>query len=263
MPKIGKCALCLIEGKQLRDSHYVPAGVYRVLRDESAEDGNPNPILLGERAAIQTSKQITDYLLCPECEDRLNRNGENYFLKICWRRNGFKLHAILDATPPSLLFPRIKVYAAANFPEINVQAISYFAASMFWRASVHDWNGRGDEQIQLGPYEQQFRKYLMAESDFPVDCALWVSVPDTITPFTPSSFIPYGGRINGMWQYTSFILGVGFQLYVGNGVSQAHRELCFVRGKGHPIVKSDLQEQGILNAVLDKYRSHPDFAAAK
>jgi hypothetical protein len=103
----------------------------------------------------------------------LNRNGENHFLKMCWRRNGFKLHAILDAAPPSLVFPRIEVYAAANFPEINVEAISYFAASMFWRASVHDWNNRADEPIQLGPYEEQFRKYLMEESDFPVDCALW------------------------------------------------------------------------------------------
>src|SRR5258708_6712222 len=136
MPKIAKCALCLIEGKELRDSHYVPAGVYRVLRDESATDGNPNPILLGEKTAIQTSKQITDYLLCHECEDRLNRNGENYFLKICWRRNGFKLHAVLDAAPPSLVAGQIKVYAAANFPEIDAGAISYFAASMFWRASV-------------------------------------------------------------------------------------------------------------------------------
>jgi hypothetical protein len=55
----------------------------------------------------------------------------------------------------------------------SVEAISYFAASMFWRASVHDWNNRADEPIQLGPYEEQFRKYLMEESDFPVDCALW------------------------------------------------------------------------------------------
>jgi hypothetical protein len=45
-------------------------------------------VLQEEKDAIQTSKQITDYLLCRNCENRLNRNGENYFLKICWRRTG-------------------------------------------------------------------------------------------------------------------------------------------------------------------------------
>ena len=256
MSKVGRCALCLKEGTELQDSHYLPAGVYRVIRDESAPDGNPNPILLGEETASQSSKQITDYLLCRDCECRLSRNGENYFLRVCWRRNGFRLHAILDAAPPSLVVGKLKIYAADRFPAIDVGVISYFAASMFWRGSVHHWK-HPDAQIQLGPYEEQFRSYLMQPTDFPRDCALWVSVPDKITPFTGSSFVPYGGRSNGFWTYTLFILGVGFQLFVGNRVSKAHREPCFVRGKGHPIVKTDLQEQAILNAVLAKFRRHP------
>lgn len=261
MPKIGKCALCLNEGKELYDSHYLPAGVYRVLRDESAADGNPNPILLGEESAIQTSKQITDYLLCRDCEERLNKNGENYFLQVCWRRNGFLLHDILDRVTPSVVLDRFKVYAASKIREINVEAISYFAASMFWRASVHHWKRYADAQIEMGPYEEELQKYLMGKAGFPRDCALWVSVSDNITPFTGSSFIPYGGRTKGWWQYTLFVLGIGFQLFVGKGITKEHRDLCFIRGKGNPIIRTDLQEQAILNGVLENLRCHPELWA--
>jgi hypothetical protein len=255
MAKIGQCALCLTKAAELQDSHYLPAGVYRVLRDETSPDGNPNPILLGQESAVQTSKQITDYLLCRECEQRLNRNGESYFLQICWRRNGFRLHAILDSATPAFVTDRFRIYAAAKIPEINVEAISYFAASVFWRASVHHWKRYEDAQIDLGPYEEQLRKYLMGDADFPNDCTLWVSVSDKITPFTGSSFVPYGGRINGQWQYTLFALGIGFQLFIGKGITKEHRELCFVRGKGNPIIRTDLQEQAILNGVLENYKT--------
>ena len=263
MRKIGKCALCRRDGQELQDSHYLPAGVYRVLRDENAADGNPNPILFHAEAAVQTSKQITDYLLCRDCELRLSRNGEDYFLKCCWRRNGFRLHATLDAATPSVVAGQIKVYAAAKFQEIDVGALTYFGASMFWRDSVHYWKSRNyaSEQIQLGPYEEQFRTYLMGETQFPGDCVLWVSVPDRITPIAALSLTPYGGtNLNGIRLYKLVVLGIGFMLYVGKALTPEHRELCFVRGTGHPLYKTDLLEQGMINDLSRMFRSSPRLA---
>jgi hypothetical protein len=264
VPKIGKCALCHREGQELQDSHYLPAGVYRVVRNENVEDGNPNPILFHSEAVVQTSKQITDYLLCHDCELRLSRNGEDYFLKYCWRRNGFRLHAILDAASPSIVSGSIKVYSADKFPEIDIRALTYFGASMFWRDSVHHWKSKNytSEQIQLGPYEEQFRTYLLGESDFPEHCVLWISVPENITPLTALSLTPYGGsNFNGVRLYKLVVLGVGFLLYVGRALTAEHRELCSVRGKGHPIYKTDLLEQGITKDLFQLFSLNPHLAA--
>jgi hypothetical protein len=258
VPKIGKCALCHGEGLELQNSHFMPAGVYRVVRNEAEE--NPNPILFHSEAAAQTSKQITDFLLCRACEKRLSEKGENYFLKCCWRRDGFRLHAILDAATPSVVFDRLKIYAAAKFLEINVAALTYFAASMFWRDSVHHWKtgNHMSERIELGPYEEALRQYLVGDADFPQDCVLWVSVPDHVTPFSGVSLTPYGGRqIRGFRCYKLVVLGVGFLLFVGRNLPKEIREPCFVRGTGNPIAKTDMLEEGITQDVLYKFTLHP------
>lgn len=264
MPKIGKCLLCHQPNQELQDSHFIPAGVYRVVRNESTEDGNPNPVLFNEDGVVQTSKQITDFVFCQDCEQRLNRNGEAYFLKYCWRRNGFCLHAVISTATPSVVAGRIKVYAADKLPEIDIQKLAYFGASMFWRDSVHQWKTKNHstDQLELGPYEEQFRTYLMEETGFPENCVLWVSVPETLTPLAHLSLTPYGGaRFDGVRLYKLIVLGVGFMLYVGRALTAAHRELCSVRGKGHPIYQTDLQEQGTLNDLYTLFQGNPRLLA--
>jgi hypothetical protein len=264
MPQIGECLLCHQPNQELQDSHFLPAGVYRVLRNEGTEDGNPNPVLFSEEGAVQTSRQITDFVFCRDCEQRLNRNGEDYFLKYCWRRNGFRLHAVLSAATPSVVAGRIKVYAADELSEVDIQKLTYFGASMFWRDSVHQWKTKNHstEQINLGPYEEQFRTYLMGETGFPENCMLWVSVPETLTPLAPLSLTPYGGaRLDGLRLYKLIVLGVGFMLYVGRAMTPEHRELCSVRGKGHPIYQTDLQEQGALNDLYKMFQGNTRLSA--
>ena len=97
--RIGLCRLCLNPSANLRQSHYLPKGLYRLLRDEKSP--NPNPVLLTERLAVSTSKQLTPYLLCGLCEKRLSHNGENWVLQHCPRRGSFTLATILDAVSPS------------------------------------------------------------------------------------------------------------------------------------------------------------------
>ena len=89
MTRIGTCPPCKKDDQELQHSHGQPAGVYRVLRDET--QGNPNPLKLTNRGVLQDSIQLSDYLLCWNCEQRFNKNGENWFLAYCWRRNQFRL----------------------------------------------------------------------------------------------------------------------------------------------------------------------------
>ncbi len=78
---IGQCKLCLKTGVELRDSHFLSAGIYRILRDDNEK--NPNPWLLTKDAAVQTSSQLKAHLLCHDCEQRFSKNGETWALGRC------------------------------------------------------------------------------------------------------------------------------------------------------------------------------------
>jgi hypothetical protein len=257
MPVIGTCALCKREGQQLQRSHFLPAGVYRATRDAAEE--NPNPILISSEGVWQDSTQVTAHLLCHECEERLNKNGENWFLANCSRKEQFPLAAFLDAATPTGSSTNITVYHATAIKNLDVSALIYFAASMFWRAAVHQWNIKrtGTEPIDLGPYQEQLRTYLLGEAAFPQDCVLWVSVPATPTPFTALSLTPYGSRRSIYHMYKLIVLGVGFNLLVGARIPKTERAMCFVRGTGNPIYRTDLLEEGALRDINRKFQSHP------
>ena len=71
---LGKCALCL-EAGELRDSHFLPAGFYRILREGAP---TANPVFVNKMSAIMSSAQARAHLLCAECERRFNDGGEDW-----------------------------------------------------------------------------------------------------------------------------------------------------------------------------------------
>jgi hypothetical protein len=261
MSRVGVCGLCHLNDQELQDSHFLPAGVYRVIRDET--QANPNPLKFNDDVVFQDSKQVSDHLLCHECEERLNKSGEQWFLAHCCRKNQFRLGSLLDGASPAGSFPRAKLYHADQVPKLNVAALTYFAASMFWRASAHRWRmaGRQSRGIALGLYEEQLRMFLMGEKQFPPNCVLLVSVPETITPFVNLSLTPYGGRKDGYYVYKLVVLGVGFHLLVGQLIPREARTMCFVSGPGNPIYRSDILEEGIIQDVHRKFDLHPQLLA--
>ncbi len=245
--------------QELQNSHFLPAGVYRVTREEN--EANPNPITFNDRGVFQDSKQISDYLLCSECEDRLNKNGERWFLAHCSRKDQFRLDSLLNSGTPVELSPRMKVYHAASIPGVNVEALAYFASSMFWRGSAHRWTTRGmaAKGIQLGPYQEELRTYLLGLTEFPRDCVMWVSVADTRTPIDAFSLTPYGGRRHGYHVYKLLVRGVGFHLFVGRRIPAQFRQTCFIRGTGHPIYRTDMLEEAVLQDMRRKFDLVPEL----
>jgi hypothetical protein len=75
------CKLCLQLVPRLEKSHFLSAGIYRRLRDDTEK--NPNPWLLTPDGAVQTSDQMKEPLLCSKCEQRFSKFGENWVLKYC------------------------------------------------------------------------------------------------------------------------------------------------------------------------------------
>jgi len=215
---------------------------------------------MDDRGWIQDSRQTRDYLLCDDCEDRFNEGGENWFLANCWQNSRFPIKSELLQSAPALAGERLKLYQAASIPQVDKAALPYFAASEFWRASAHRWQGtRG---ITLGPYEEQLRQFLMNETPFPKDCALWVSIAETTTPMTGLILSPYGERIGTCYFYKLVVLGVGFNLLVGQRIPPQCREMCFVRGTGSPIFVTDMLEAALLKDVERKHQAEPRLMAS-
>jgi len=242
---LGKCKLCLREAVELQQSHFLPAGIYRTLRDDAEQ--NPNPWLITKKSAVQTSRQTKARLLCRECEQRFSANGENWVFRYCLKPDRtFPLAAILEARTPDVFSPQhsTKVYFASQIPDVNISALSYFAASMFWRASVYGWNEDGSIPVDLGPFGESFRQYLLDLAYFPPHCALWVSVRQgkEIDRLTHE---PMGERKGQFHAYNFPMPGLGFSLMVGKHLPAVCLKHCFVRGAGNPITVTEVIEKAL------------------
>jgi len=133
---VGKCRLSLREGVELKRSHYISAAVYRTLRGAAAPGMNPDPVYITQGRRYQSSSQQWAHLLCSECEARLSKGGEDWFFRNTLKKDGkFRLLETLLAGIPSVYQQGVPVilYEADGFPEIDAEAITYFATSIFWR----------------------------------------------------------------------------------------------------------------------------------
>lgn len=245
----GKCKLCLTDGVELQASHFLPAAIYRSMRGDPSK-GNPNPWEVTHNSARQTSRQAKAPLLCRECEQLFSKRGERWVFANGLRTDGtFPVAAALASRVPYAQDPNIsstKVYRAAEIPDINISALTYFAASMFWRGSIHPWKVDGTCPVPLGPYQEPLRQYLMGVTGFPTDVALAVLVRE------PSGIRYLTHEPLGEWRGDLFVAkfpmpGFGFSINAGRDMPPPLRRSCFVRGEGNPIVLSTLVEKYILD----------------
>lgn len=169
--------------------------------------------------AILTSAQITQHLLCDKCEQRFSRR-EDYVAQLTEVVDG-KIKFLDYVT--RLETPRGQLAKLSN--EIDLAAVCYFAASVIWRS------GAMHRSCQLGPYEQQFRAYLLEEAPFPDMAALSLAVlePSSLTdqPYvwvTEPASLRAGAlqmRLHG------FILcGLAFRCVVGKAIQPRMRRAC-------------------------------------
>lgn len=257
-----QCKLCLRYVARLEKSHFIPAGVYRILRDEGEK--NPNPWLLTRSQSVQTSWQMRAPLLCFDCEQRLCKQGETWVLAHCLRKDGsFPLASTLASKSPDLSSAETttNIYYASKIPQINVDAITYFAASIFWRGSIHSWNEDGTAPVRLGPFQEHFRQYLMGLRPFAKDSSLWVAVRqgkevDRLT------YAPFGERQGSIHVYKFPMPGLAFMLAVSKNIPSNLRDRCFVHGHGNPIIVTELIENLVIaDAVNMRHASISQVSA--
>ncbi len=224
---VGKCRLCL-QRRQLCRSHLLPAGVFRTLR--ATRRKNPNPALLTDSHRIVTSKQPQDYLLCDDCEQRFSSRGEKWVLNNCYRANGdFKIREALLRTKPVYQREGNFVFAGANAPEIDMNSLTYFGLSVFWRATVITWQQQtGPVHIDLGPYEEPLRLFLLDQVPFPDKMTYSVRV-SSLRDVLQSCLLPCSENHGGYHIHQFSIPGVVFGLLVGTAIPAEHFRSCSVR----------------------------------
>lgn len=250
----GMCPLCL-QTKEIVTSHLIPAAMYKYFRTENSE-----PVRITSKGALQTSQQLQYPLLCSNCENLLNRGGENWLLPLLARIDGtFPLHDILSRVPPDTEDGEAKLYAASRNREIHVDKLAHFAMGVFWKSSVHPWSSnRGEPRIAFGKYQEAVRAYLCGDCSFPQKMALVVAV----LPPSASQIlfcIPYLASKDETHLYAFYIPGIQFLLSVGNRVTQEDRQLCFVSNSLHPILVTDFSANivGQVAPIFAKARKSP------
>jgi hypothetical protein len=201
--------------------------MYRTFRDPS----DPRHVVLSTNRVTRTTKQIHTYLLCDVCEERFNSYGERWVLQNCLKPTGeFTLRDALRAAKPIFKTPTGGGYPG-DTPGVQMNQLVYFAASLFWRAAIYDWSQVNElgEKLNLGPYEEQLRTFLLGLNEFPKNACMIVYVADSADAV--ASF-PAGGRVedNNYHQYQCHIPGAMFFFLLGQLIpTDFQNQLCAVR----------------------------------
>ena len=155
----GVCALCGQLAK-LHESHFLPKGLYRLLRHSNTK--NENPGLISARVCIQKSFQMTQPLLCSACERRFSDNGESYVLPLLKQRTTFPLLDKLKLSPPIYTTPENAAFTCQSV-SVDGEKIAYLGLSILWRAAVRLWRTFDGELISVkldAPFQESIRRYL-------------------------------------------------------------------------------------------------------
>jgi hypothetical protein len=219
----------------------MPASLY----DYCGKDGY-SPIRVGRGFLLPTDRQTWAYLLCLDCERALSDGGESWIAdKLATWERSFPLHRSLTKQAPYFDEDGTRLYSAATIPDINVQKLKHFAMGMFWKASVHSWGATESEpRIELGPYSDAIRTWLLNDVDFPKHVYLSVTMarPERAQIVLIDPFETAKSEWRDFW---FLVPGISFLLSVGKLVNDAAKSLCIHNSPGETI--------SVCDSLMDKF----------
>lgn len=169
MPSIGKCKLCLQDGVELLESHFVSRKLYY--------SGKKRLEFVNFIDAGLDPEEMKAHLLCKACETRFSVNGESevlkhvapkYVLKALPLAERLRVAWARDNDPSA---PR---YDARDF-DIDTDKFAYFAVSIVWRRTIHEWSP-AIPRWELGQFAEDMRQYLLGNTPFPANMSVLVTV---------------------------------------------------------------------------------------
>jgi hypothetical protein len=226
---LGTCKLCQLE-KDLQESHLMPQSLYKKIRSKGRGNNDPTVVTPGRKPRT-TSHQYQDYLLCWDCEQTFGRQGEAYVMGLAQTKGKLPILDMLERiSTPTATVNHIKAYTGAQVPDLDRTKLTYFALSVFWRASVHAWDGpeSGHVRIELGSrYNEELRKYLNGETGLPALAYLKVSAcSDDVHRHV--FFAPCPALKNHNNVFTFMACGIDFVFGIGKTVPKELQNLSML-----------------------------------
>jgi hypothetical protein len=227
----GICKLCG-EYKTLRKSHFIPKGFY------------PKDLKKLEyatrRAAGIHSRHVKQYLLCNSCEEKFNKNGESYVIKLIRpNETDFPIRdKIASATSPES--DGVSVVSAPTIG-VDTDKFAYFMLSVVWRASVKQWRLPDRSLSNLldpGEYQEPIRKFLNGETKFPDNMIVIVSV-GTDQYSRDRWFAPAPLTEHGLKTVSLLTRGVFFRLLMGEKIVTQLGDYCCVTSPSKNLFLAD------------------------
>jgi hypothetical protein len=245
--QLGVCRLCRNAG-HLRDSHFMPAALY-----PKGTTKKPKKITFATRTTSGVDPtEVKDHLLCGRCESRFNRLGESEVLRLVAAKETSEespLLAKLRSAKPLRCEPEWAVYSGPSVG-VDTDRFAYFALSLVWRASVHDWtlpDGTLSTRYDLGRHEEPIRRFLLETAPFPSEVAVvmtvctnsdarsvWVAPTQTDQPRRDCS------------TYHIQMLGLVLVVWLGTGIPEPTKEYCCRSAPEKPIVAIDCSKVLVL-----------------
>ena len=145
--------------------------------DAGVEMVPPVHVGVNHRKPLKLSRQIKDYLLCEGCEGRFRRQGEDWMTANGYHADGsFPLrHAALKKGASFRGEEGTFIYETRGNLAIKMDQLVYFCMSVFWRAGAHTWRlGKDTIHLELGPYREPLRLFLLNEGSLPDELCLIV-----------------------------------------------------------------------------------------
>jgi hypothetical protein len=249
------CALCL-QNKPLLQSHFIPAAIYKNLID--AAGTIRNMIASNLSVASEESKQIKQPLLCQDCEIRFQQGGEKWVLGRRLMPNGtFVLRDLLLQATPVATKDGVFFFTLATVPTVDHEQLLYFAASVYWRAAVADWD------TPLGHYSklaldpsitESLRKYLFGADTFPSSVALTAMISAASAPRDITSLPGFASEV-ALYQQVDWIMpGMGFSLLMGKTIPEKVHQISLSRSPYAIVISPRLDER--IDAAGTKHAQH-------
>lgn len=218
---IGDCRLCDATSVPLQNSHIFPQWAYKRARDKTNAIGAPDPIMVGDGIAVQTSTQITEHMLCADCEQRFSRD-EDYVSKLAFQDD--ETLGLLKFLSPGAIVPTgLRAFGTptrlASIAHLDCQAIARFTASVFWRGHVAR-RQRLDSLRLWNPQAEALRHFLLGRKSLPNRMCMNLFVPvdgDDLTSMHSSTLTtPATGTKGDDSLHLVLIAGLLFTLTTGS-----------------------------------------------
>lgn len=254
----GRCPLCT-ELKTLCESHLLARAFLKRM---------PDAVTLTTDAASKTSRQVTDYVLCQKCDQRLAKYGEEYVISQCADLRGNRLRFPLlqravQRLPP--LDSRSFGLFEGRVMGVPVEMLGHFALGMIWRSAIRAWpvpiRPYCTVKLEIGPWEERLRRYLLGVDPFPADVCVWAMLAADINSQRSCNFP--APSFNGQNVFGLSALGISFKVWLGD-VPPAIGEYCCVNSsEGRIYISNRAHEQAKYDASLSQSRAAARAAMSK